>query len=123
MDSGGIMTAERKESSPRPSRRERESDLHWLGENFRVFYPFARMTFQTEGRGAIVVDTTSQPIPGRGNPFAYFPQAKVEASGDPDLQRMVREYDPKYEIVVQLLKSAGRTSIYRMGLHPERRKP
>jgi hypothetical protein len=61
------------------------------------------------------VDTTSRPT-GEGHPFIYLPQEKVEETGDTDAQRMVREYDPKWEFVAVLLKTHDRESIYRVGV-------
>jgi hypothetical protein len=69
--------------------------------------------FAVSGRGAIVVDTTQQALEGRGNPMAYLPQAAVERLGDDDLRRMVRQYDPTCEFVVELLKQE-RASKYRI---------
>ena len=40
----------------------------------------------------------------------------VEETGDEDTQRMVREYDPSWEMVTVLLKSHDRTSAYRVGV-------
>ena len=49
---------------------------------------------EDEGRGAIVVDTTIQSVPGAGNPFGYFTQEQVEEQDDADITRMVAEYAP-----------------------------
>jgi len=54
------------------ARRERQADLGWLAENLDAFWTAATTGFEDAGRGAIVVDTTLEPIPGKGNPFAYF---------------------------------------------------
>jgi len=47
-------------------------------ENLDVFSAIASLAFEEEGRGAIVVDVTSQPVPGAGHPFAYFGQEAIE---------------------------------------------
>jgi len=119
------MTAENKRHHHNPNnnipdwaRRERGHDMEWIGENLHIFWPTATAAFEKQGRGAIVVDTTVQPIPGRGNPFGYFPQAVVETGDNEDIKRMVREYDPQHELVVVLLKSAERTSTYRVQVSP-----
>ncbi|MCI0627468.1 MAG: hypothetical protein L0387_38450, partial [Acidobacteria bacterium] len=88
------MTAEHGKRLPAWARRERQADRAWIDENLHIFWPAATAGFAERGRGAIVVDTTAQPIPGRGNPFGYFPQAVLETGADEDTLRMVREYDP-----------------------------
>jgi len=105
---------------PAWAQRERAGDLAWIRENLHVFWPAAQRACEELGRGAIVVDTTSRPT-GEGHPFGYFPQEKVEQTGDEDAQRMVREYEPSWEIVAVLLKTEERTSTYRVGIVP--RKP
>jgi hypothetical protein len=105
---------------PNWAARERLQDLEWVGENFHIFWPTATAAFAEQGRGALVVDTTQQPVEGKGHPFGYFPQAVVETGDDEDIRRMVREYDPEKEFVVVMLKSAGRTSTYRV--QPQRRQ-
>ena len=106
------MTPENKKI-PDWAHRERQADLDWIGENLDVFWTAATAAFEDVGRGAIVIDTTTQPIPGAGNPFAYYSQEQTERQGNENTQRMVREYDPVHELVVVLLKS-GRISTYRV---------
>lgn len=67
------------------------------------------------GRGAIIVDTTAQPVPGRGHPMWYGPQVYVEEYGTDDDRRMVTQYDPLREFVVILLKPEDKTSLCREG--------
>lgn len=101
---------------PAWAERERQSDLKWINENIHVFWPAAQSQYQEQGRGVIMVDTTSRPT-GEGHPFAYFPEEAVkEHGGDEDIERMIREYDPTREFVVVLLKSQDRMSTYRV--HP-----
>ena len=100
---------------PAWAERGRAGDLAWIGENLHVFWPAAQMGYEELGRGAIVVDTTSRPT-GKGHPFGYLPQEKVEESGDEDAQRMVGEYDPTWEMVTVLLKTDDRVSAYRVGV-------
>jgi hypothetical protein len=95
------------------AQQERQADLNWVAQNLDVFWTAATVAFEDVGRGAIVVDTTSEPIPGAGNPFAYFSQERIEERGNEDTQRMVGEYDPTQELVLVLLKS-GRISTYRV---------
>lgn len=100
---------------PAWAERERAGDLAWIGENLHVFWPAAQQGYEEFGREAIVVDTTSRPT-GEGHPFGYFPQAMVEQTGDEDAQRMVRQYDPTWEMVTVLLKTHDRVSVYRVGV-------
>jgi hypothetical protein len=104
---------ERKPSLPEWAEQERTGDLAWIEENMHVFWPAARQGYETLGRGAIVVDTTSRPT-GEGHPFGYFPREVVEQQGDEDTQRLVREYDPPTEFVSVLLKTQDRVSSYRL---------
>jgi hypothetical protein len=98
---------------PAWARRERLRDMEWIRENYHVFSPAAAAAFVQQGRGAIVVDTTSRPT-GEGNLFGYYPQALVDAKDDEDVKRMVREYDPTSELVVVMLKPGERMSTYRV---------
>ena len=99
---------------PAWAQQERQGDLAWVHENRELFRAVASLAFEDVGRGAIVVDTTIQPIPGEGHPLAYFTQERVQEHGDQDTQRMVSEYDPATELVLVLLKSDNRTSTYRV---------
>lgn len=109
------MSAEQHPSRqpPEGGETERLQDLVWVRENAPIFIDAATTAFAAQGKGAIVVDTTSQPIEGSGNPFGYFPQEMLEVIEDKDIQRMVDQYDPATEFVVVLLKSGG-TSTYRV---------
>jgi hypothetical protein len=100
------------------ARQERQADLDWIRENLDVFWTAATTAFEATGRGAVVVDTTSQPVPGAGHPFAYFSQERVEERDNEDTRRMVAEYGPMHELVLVLLKSGDRTSTYRVGVLP-----
>ena len=99
---------------PTWAERDRAGDLAWIEENLHVFWPVAHGGYEKQGRGAIVVDTIQRPT-GEGHPFGYFPQAMVEQTADEDAQRMVREYDPTWEMVTILLKTGDRVSVYRIG--------
>lgn len=67
-----------------------------------------------KGRGAIVVDTVTQPPDAPGHPFGYVLQTSIEQDEDEDTKRLVREYDPYQEFVIKLLKPENRTSTYRV---------
>ena len=118
------MTAENRRHHHNPNnipdwaRRERGHDMEWIGENFDIFWSAATFAFEKHGRGAISVDTTSQPVPGMGHPLAYVPQEVVDRRDEEDTKRMVREYDPTQEFVVVLLKPERRTSTYRVQVRP-----
>ena len=99
---------------PAWARRERESDIDWIAENHDVFWTVATLAFEDAGRGALVIDTTIQPLPGAGHPFGYFSQEQVEEAANEDTRRMVKEYDPMQEFVLVLLKPGDRTSTYRL---------
>ena len=115
------MTPENR-NIPDWARRERQADTTWISENIGVFWAAAAAAFEDAGRGAIVVDTTLEPIPGAGNPFAYFSQDQVQGQGDGDIARMVSEYDPTHEVVLVLLKSGNRTSTYRVCTNAQERQ-
>ncbi|MCI0558934.1 MAG: hypothetical protein MN733_10595 [Nitrososphaera sp.] len=108
------MTPENQDI-PDWARKERQGDLGWVQENLDTLWLAASLAFEDTGRGAIVVDTTFQPEPGLGHPFAYFSQSQIEEENDEDTKRMVREYDPTQEFVLVLWKPGGRSSIYRVG--------
>jgi hypothetical protein len=109
------MTPENRDI-PDWAHQERQGDFDWLRENLDAFWATATAAFEDAGRGAMVVDTTLQPVPGTGHPFAYFPQDQVEEQGDEDTRRMVAEYDPIQEFVVVLLKPGDRVSTYRVSV-------
>ena len=111
------MTAE-QDQIPDWARRDRQHDMEWISENLHVFWPAATNAFVKQGRGAIIVDTTSRPT-GEGNPFGYFPQSFVEERDDEDIKRMVREYDPDIELVVVMLKPFDHISTYRVQVLPK----
>ena len=108
------MTPENR-NIPDWAQRERQTDFAWIRENLHVFWTAATVAFEGAGRGAVVVDTTLEPIPGAGNPFGYFSQEQLEERADEDTKRMATEYDPTQEFVLLLLKSDDSTSAYRVG--------
>ena len=110
----------RRPDIPQWARQERRADMGWIGENLHVFWPVVRQAFAESGRGVIVVDTTQQPMPGAGHPFGYLSQEQMEEQDDKDTKRLIREYNPKKEFVVMLLKTDDRTSTYRV--QPQRRR-
>lgn len=111
------MAEREKQEFPNWADQERAGDLAWIQENLHIFWPAARIAYQTVGRGAIVVDTTTRPT-GKGHPFGYWDQAVIETTGDGDTQRLVREYNPNNEFVTTLLKTEERVSSYRLRMVP-----
>jgi hypothetical protein len=63
------MTRE-KPNIPDWAFRERQADFAWIQKNLDVFWTVTTTALENAGRGTIVVDTTLEPIPGAGNPFA-----------------------------------------------------
>ena len=108
------MTEREHQRIPEWATKERAGDLAWITENVDIFWPAAQLGFEAVGRGALVVDTTTRPVEGGGHPFGYFPQQAIEAEGDQDTRRLVREYQPPAEFVTVLLKSRDRVSSYRL---------
>jgi hypothetical protein len=111
------MSERGSERIPDWAKRERVSDLAWIQENWHVFFPAAQRVYEQSGRGALVTDTTTLIRHGGGesNPFAYLPAQEIERQEWRDVIRMVRAYDPSWELVCVLLKR-GRESAYRIGI-------
>ena len=112
------MSPERKPHIPEWAQRERLADLAWIAENMIEFWAAAQRGLAEFGRGAIAVDTTVQPDPGRGNPMYYLPQEQLPSldfAGEDEI-RMVAEYDPTWQFVAMLVKEQSRVSSYRVGV-------
>ena len=104
---------------PSWAERERWSDLAWISSQLPLFHSVATLAFQSLGRGAIVVDTTSRAT-GAGHPCDYFTEEAIQRYEDKDINRLVTQYDPHDELVIVLLKAESRTSSYRLrSLPPE----
>ena len=118
------MSPERKPHIPEWARRERLADLVWIAENMQEFWAAAQRSFAEFGRGALAVDTTAQPEPGRGNPMYFVPQVQLPSldfAGEDEI-RMVAEYDPAWQFVAMLVKKQGRVSSYRVGMPDQLQK-
>jgi hypothetical protein len=119
------MSPELRRNIPEWARRERLADLVWIAENLSEFWVAAQRGFAEFGRGALAVDTTSQPEPGRDNPMYYVSQEQLPSldfAGKDEI-RMVAAYDPSSEFVAMLVKRQGRLSSYRVGVPEQRPKP
>ena len=82
------------------ARRDRQADPAWIQGNPDVFSTAA--AFEDAGPGAVVVDTTLEPIPGAGASSACFSQEQLEEQADEDAKRIVCRYDPAQELVLVL---------------------
>ena len=117
------MSRERRpQRIPAWAERQRAADLAWISENLHVLWPAAQTGYETMGRGALVIDTLTvvEHEGGSGNPMMYAPQEVIEQRNDQDALRIVREYDPAWELVTILLKSENRESVYRVGVPSQR---
>jgi hypothetical protein len=104
---------------PEWAKKERASDMAWIQENLHVFVPAAQQGFADAGRGALVIDTTTlvRHEKGMSHPFVYLPEKAIEEQETFfDALRMVRAYDPSWEIVSVLLKPQNRVSTYQIGV-------
>ena len=95
--------------------RERQIDLAWLAKNVTTFWALAEQGYTLMGRGALLIDVISTAEKGE-TPLLFRSQITIERTGDEDVQRMVREYNPSGEFVAVLLKLEGRVSSYRLQL-------
>ena len=116
------MTPENRDI-PDSTQREHREDSGWIVEDLDIFWLFASRAFEDTGRGAIVVDTRAQPIPGAGHPVGYFSQERIEhnvltATKDERIRRMVAEYHPTQEYVLVLLRPGDVASAFRVGIIP-----
>ena len=109
------MTPENR-AIPDWAQRERQADLDWINDNLEVFWAAASLCREEVGRGAIVIDATSQSPAGMGNLFTYFSHEEIQEHGNDDTQRMLVQYDPAWEMVLVLLKPDNRSSTYRIGV-------
>jgi len=111
----------RRKEIPDWAQQERNSDYAWIQENLHVLWPAAERSYKEQGRGAIVVDTTSRPT-GEGNPFYYMDEEGLRAMEHTDALRMARAYAPTWELITMLLKNGGRDSTYRIGVPSAKRQ-
>lgn len=121
------MTTPERQRVPEWAKKERAGDLEWIQENLYVLWPAAQTAFKEKGRGAIYIETSIvvEHPGGVGNPMAYMIEEDIEKSEkSPDALRMVRAYNPTWEVVIVLLEHQGkevRESTYRIGV-PSARK-
>ena len=68
------------------------------------------------------------PPPGESHlfgetPGAYVPYKIVRATGDEDVKRMVREYDPRLHVVFVFLRQDGGVSSYSLHIRNQQTPP
>lgn len=107
------MSQRERKHLPYWAEQERVNDLAWIRDNLNAFWPAARVGYETVGRGAVIVATTTYPT--GEPPLGYLDQAAIEWHGNEDIARMVGEYNPDEEFVTILFKDAGQWSTYRVG--------
>lgn len=104
-------------------RESRESHAEFIKINWPVAAAFAWQQYQKQGRGCLVVDVAQSKDPPRGASYlfgesqaAYVPYRGVRMTGDPDVKRMVKEYDPTKEVIFVFLRLDGGMSSYRVSI-------
>ncbi len=108
---------------PEWAKRERGSDFAWIQENLHVLWPATQQAYEQQGKGALMIETLMvvQHEGGSGNPMYYMTEGALEKSEKyPDALRMVRQYDPAWEMITVLMKK-GRESTYRVGVPSAKR--
>lgn len=102
-------------SIPDWARQERAADRAWIADHLPTFWPAAQRGYAAYGRGAVVVDATTHASEA-GVPFFYLREHEVEELQDADALRLVKAYDPTWELVAMLFKREQRLSAYRVGV-------
>jgi hypothetical protein len=78
-----------------------------------VLWPASRQGFEQSGRGAVVTDITA-PVKhrgGEGHPLYYLTAQQIEQQRWAEVKRLVRSYDPTWELVAVLLKPVEKARI------------
>jgi hypothetical protein len=123
------MAKFRPEDLPTGS-ESRESHLEFIRINWPVAAAFAWQQYRRQGRGCIVFDVARAKDPPPGEPHlfgetpgAYVPYRVVRAANDDDVKRMVKEYDPRLEVVFVFLRQDGGVSGYRLRTRNQQTPP
>lgn len=113
-----MPNTEQRRRVPEWAERERTADLVWIAQHLDVLWPAAQQGYQALGRGAVVVDITTVAITeeGSGNPMFYLTEAQIAARNFPDALRLVRTYEPSWQLVAGLWKAEGKESFYKLGI-------
>ncbi len=82
------------------------TELAWLKENVAAFWSTAYAGYCEGGRGAVVIDTTTEGM-GEDTPFQYSLQALIEAQEDSTSQQLaelVAGFDPESQFVAVFIR-------------------
>ena len=88
------------------SEAEKAKELAWLREHLAAFWVTAYEGYREQGKGAVVIDTTTEPL-GEDTPFYYVPQARFEAQKDEvshGLAKLISEYGPESQFVAVFIR-------------------
>lgn len=97
-----------------PDVSDQERDQFYLQYMAREIAAAARNGYQLHGRGALVLDQTG------ARPFSgyYVDEITARETGvgwpSPEVESMVRDYDPRQELIVVFLRSDGRPTTYQI---------
>ena len=102
---------------------DRQAHMAFIQRNLDFLLAAAWQGYQAQGRGAICIDAdraVPDPVWAGGiTPGLYLTRTMLGEHGmdwpDPDIKRMVRQYDPDKEIVVAIL-GGGDGDYYRFGM-------
>jgi len=102
------MINSEKENSPLAEDPKKTAEIAWLREHRFAFFSIARDRHAEQGRGALVIDASTEPL-GENTPFYYAPQAQIESQGQADevsqrLTSLVSEYNPSKELVAVFIR-------------------
>ncbi|HEY9703399.1 MAG TPA: hypothetical protein V6C58_13185 [Allocoleopsis sp.] len=97
----------------------RESHIKFIQQNLPLATAFVYQQYQTSGKGCIMVNSYRTkhdftPVCYIGEKSQIF---KVYLNGkwdDPDLRRMITEYNPQKEIIFAFIRTDGGFSCYRL---------
>jgi hypothetical protein len=123
------MTKFRPEDLP-TGPESRESHMEFIRINWPVAAAFAWKQYRSQGRGCIVIDVAKakDAPPGASHLFgetmgAYIPYKVVRVTGDADVKRMVKDYDPRVEVIFVFLRVDGGVSSYRLHIRNQPSPP
>lgn len=88
------------------SEAEKAKELAWLREHISAFWVTAYEGHREQGRGAVVIDTTTKPL-GEDAPFYYVPQARFESQEDEvllGLVKLISEYGSENQFVAVFIR-------------------
>ena len=112
------MQLEQEQTPSRTKLKERWVELDWIIHNLIVFAPAAASGHRQFGRGALIVDTSTE-HKNETCPFAYFSQEKIATYEDKDINQMIAAYAPLEELVIILLKAKQLPRSFRVRTVPD----